>query len=143
VAQVQVLSGNFESPSPAARYRDTGSSDRDPIRDTVADLRPSGTQAAFGAGAGAGICRRKAHAAWVARVLLVVMIGIAAPGLRLLAQVAEAAVPDIQVAALRDLYEATNNGAGWVSTTNWLVGDPCSTWSRWAGVTCSIAQDVT
>ena len=45
--------------------------------------------------------------------------------------------PSAQVTALVELYLSTSrhaDGAGWANSTNWLVGEPCT--SRWFGVYC-------
>jgi hypothetical protein len=67
-------------------------------------------------------------------ILLVIWLVAAGVGSGCLLQLVQSATSTQQAAALRDLYGATN-GAAWVSSSNWLTGDPCT--SNWAGVTCS------
>ena len=46
-------------------------------------------------------------------------------------------IPAAQLAALKELYSATN-GAGWNRSENWMNGgDPCSPNAPWHGVTCN------
>ncbi len=56
--------------------------------------------------------------------------------------IVDAAAPPAQVAALRDLYVATN-GAGWTNSGNWMgAGDPCAGTGGWDNVRCSFSGDV-
>ena len=45
----------------------------------------------------------------------------------------------VDTQALRDLYMSTN-GVGWIRSTNWNNGDPCS--NNWFGVICDTSLSV-
>eukprot|EP01094_Clydonella_sp_ATCC50884_P016195 TRINITY_DN2693_c0_g1_i1.p1 TRINITY_DN2693_c0_g1~~TRINITY_DN2693_c0_g1_i1.p1 ORF type:complete len:538 (+),score=141.00 TRINITY_DN2693_c0_g1_i1:147-1760(+) len=45
-------------------------------------------------------------------------------------------LPDVQVQALKDLYESTN-GDDWHDNSNWMHGDPCA--REWYGVQCTLS----
>lgn len=57
--------------------------------------------------------------------------------LALCAAVAQASVSATQLSALMDIYNY-NNGAHWLSKTNWTLGDPCT--NTWYGVKCDTAN---
>jgi hypothetical protein len=61
-----------------------------------------------------------------------------------LAAPTKALVPPAQRSALVDLYTSTG-GPTWTSSTNWLLGDPCSLTSSWLGILCTTngSPDVT
>ena len=46
------------------------------------------------------------------------------------------ATPTTQVQALGALYAAAG-GAGWITNTHWMSGDPCTLGSTWHGIGCS------
>ena len=47
-------------------------------------------------------------------------------------------VPESQVAALRDLFDATGGATSWIRNENWMTStDPCDPLAPWWGVSCT------